>query len=50
VLKSAVDQESGGQLGTFGEITLDKKSQAVVSLSREIATPISRFGSEFFFL
>jgi hypothetical protein len=33
ILKNALVYESGDQLGTFGEITLDKKSHATVPLS-----------------
>jgi hypothetical protein len=33
VFETALDHESEDQLGTFSEITLDKKSQATVPLS-----------------
>ncbi len=33
---TALDHKSGDQLGTFFEITLDKKSHATVPLSKQI--------------
>ncbi len=33
IIETALVYESGDQLGTFGEITLDKKSHATVPLS-----------------
>jgi hypothetical protein len=33
IFKTALDKKSGDQLGTCGEITLDKKSHATVPLN-----------------
>jgi hypothetical protein len=33
MFETALDQESEDLLGTYGEITLDKKSHAIVSLT-----------------
>ncbi len=38
VFVAALDRESGDQLGTFGEISLDKKSHATVPI-RQISEP-----------